>query len=90
MNFVKFWWPLGTQCTNPHPFEPPCNQNRPTVPIRRGVLHCWTFQDNFRGVEEKYGDEMAQKRMLSPYQSKNRTTQPNKEGVKQCNVPYTA
>ena len=33
---------------------------------------------------------MAQKPMLSPYQSNNRTTQPNKEGVEQCNVPYMA
>ena len=56
----------------------------------RGVLHCWTFLANFRAMEEKYGEEMAQKRMLSPYQSKHRTTQTNKEGVEQCNVPYTA
>ena len=41
-------------------------------------------------MEEKYGGQIAEKRMLSPYQSKNRTTHPHKEGVEQCNVPYTA
>ena len=54
-----------------------------------GVLHCWTFQDNLRELEEKYGEEMAQKQMLQPYKSKNGTTQPHKEGVEQCNVSYT-
>ena len=35
-------------------------------------------------------EERLQKRMLSPYQSKNRTTPPHEEGVEQCNVPYNA